>query len=218
MDLRSRALSAFDALPLAERLFVRGRLSSAPLEAMAERAAGRRVIDVGCGHGALVALLAAGACEREVLGVDPDARKIAWARESVGRWPRVAFEEGSVEVIAKRSPASFDTVFVADVLYLLPPFAWPAFLTSCRRLLASGGRLVIKEAEDDGSWRVTKALWQERLMVKLLRRTKESGAVGFEPRETLLRALELSGFAAREVESYAKGYSTPHLLVVAQAV
>ena len=50
----------FDGLPLKERLFVRGRLATAPLEALAARAEGARLLDVGCGHGVLVAPLARG--------------------------------------------------------------------------------------------------------------------------------------------------------------
>ena len=84
-------------------------------------------------------------------------------------------------------------------------------------LLRPGGRLVLKEAEDDGSWRVKKALWQEQLMVRLLRRTHSSGAVGFAPRATLEAAVRGAGFAIEEVVSLARGYSTPHLLIAARA-
>jgi enoyl-CoA hydratase/carnithine racemase len=115
----------------------------------------------------------------------------------------------------RKSPAQFDTVLVADVLYLLPPAQWPGFLRACRALLTPHGRLVVKEAENDGSWRSKKALLQEQVMVRLLRRTHESGAIGFEPRETLHRALEETGFSLRESVSLSHGYSTPHVLFVA---
>ena len=67
-------LSLFAHLPLKERRFVRGRLASAPLHELAARAAGETLLDVGCGHGALVALLAAEHPERRVVGIDPDER------------------------------------------------------------------------------------------------------------------------------------------------
>jgi 2-polyprenyl-3-methyl-5-hydroxy-6-metoxy-1,4-benzoquinol methylase len=208
-------LKAFDALPLKERWFVRGRLASAPLEAMAARARGRALLDVGCGHGALVALLAEGHPERHILGIDPDERKIAWAVRSVGRSPNVELRACTIETLAAERPGGFDCVLVADVLYLLAPGSWVEFLEAARRLLRPGGLLVLKEAEDDGSWRVTKALWQERLMVWLLRRTHSSGAIGFAPRATLIDALTAAGFIVDEVASYSRGYSTPHILFTA---
>jgi 2-polyprenyl-6-hydroxyphenyl methylase/3-demethylubiquinone-9 3-methyltransferase len=210
-------LQIFDSLPLKERLFVRGRLASAPLHELAARAQGRVLLDVGCGHGALIALLATGRPERHVVGIDPDARKIEWARRSVGRLPNVELLACSVEALAAERPAAFDSVLVADVLYLLPAQAWAPFLRAVRELLKPGARLVLKEAEDDGSWRTRKALWQERLMVRLLRRTHSSGAVGFAPRAVLAEALRQAHFMIEETLGLARGYSTPHVLFTARA-
>ena len=211
-------LEIFDALPLKERLFVRGRLASAPLHELAARAQGDILLDVGCGHGALIALLAAGRPERHVVGIDPDARKIDWARRSVGRWGNVELIACGVEALAAERPGAFDTVLVADVLYLLPTAAWAPFLRAVRELLKPGARLVLKEAENDGSWRTKKALWQERLMVRLLRRTHSSGAVGFAPRAALVQALVQARFAIEETVGLARGYTTPHVLFTARAV
>ena len=210
-------LSVFATLPLKERLFVRGRLASAPLHELAARAEGAALLDVGCGHGALLALLAVGRPERRVVGIDPDERKIEWARRSVGRCPNVELAACTIETLAVARPGEFDTVLVADVLYLLEASAWTPFLTAARALLVPRGRLVLKEAENDGSWRAAKALWQERLMVNLLRRTHSSGAVGFAPRATLERALQQAGFAVEETVALARGYSTPHVLFTARA-
>jgi 2-polyprenyl-6-hydroxyphenyl methylase/3-demethylubiquinone-9 3-methyltransferase len=211
------SLKVFAGLPLRERLFVRGRLATAPLEALAARAQGQRLLDVGCGHGVLVALLAAGSPARRVVGIDPDERKIEWARASVGRLPNVELRACTIEVLAAERPGEFDTVLVADVLYLLSASAWRPFLAAAYALLRSGGRLVLKEAEDDGSWRVKKALLQEQLMVRMLRRTHSSGAVGFAPRATLESAVREAGFAIEEIVPLARGYSTPHLLIVARS-
>ncbi|HEY8520174.1 MAG TPA: class I SAM-dependent methyltransferase [Gammaproteobacteria bacterium] len=209
------SLAVFDSLPLKERLFVRARLASAPLQELAARARGSALLDVGCGHGVLLALLAVGFPERQVVGIDPDARKIAWAAASVGRCPNVELAACTIEELAARRPGEFDTVFVADVLYLLEPGQWPAFLRAARTLLRENGRLVLKEAEDDGSWRATKALLQERLMVHLLRRTRSSGAVGFAPRRVLEEALREARFAIDETHALARGYTTPHVLFTA---
>ncbi len=210
------SLKVFDGLPLKERLFVRGRLATAPLEALAAQAEGPRLLDVGCGHGVLVALLAVGSPGRHVVGIDPDERKIEWARASVGRLANVELRACTIETLAAERAGEFDTVLVADVLYLLAAAAWRPFLAAAHELLRRGGRLVLKEAEDDGSWRVKKALFQEQLMVRMLRRTHSSGAVGFAPRATLEAAVRAAGFAVEDLVPLARGYSTPHLMIVAR--
>ena len=211
------SLKSFDRLPWKERWFVRGRLASAPLAEMASRARGATLLDVGCGHGALVALLVEGHPERQVVGIDPDARKIGWAQASVGRNPRVELIACTIDTLAAERPGTFDCVLIADVLYLLAPSVWREFLAAARRLLRPGGLLILKEAENDGSWRARKALWQERLMVWLLRRTHSSGAIGFVPREVLANAIRAAGFVLDETTGYAKGYTTPHILFTAHA-
>ncbi len=209
-------LSAFDALPLKERLFVRGRLFSAPLLEVARRAGSGRVVDVGCGHGLMVALLAQGRPERSVVGIDPDPRKIDWAQASVGALANVSLEVDTVEALAARAPGSFDAAVVCDVLYLLPRDQWRGFLTACHALLKPGGALLLKEAEADRSWRYFKCLAQERLMVQVLRRTRSSGGLGFVPRAQMELELVHAGFELDEVAGLAKGYTTPHVLFAAR--
>lgn len=214
--MSSDPLAAFDALPLKERLFVRGRLFTAPLLEVARRAPSGRIVDVGCGHGLMVSLLASGRPERTVVGLDPDPKKIDWAKASVGTLPNVSLEVGTVEALAARAAGTFDAVVVCDVLYLLPKPAWRGFLEACRALLEPGGALLLKEAEADRSWRYYKCLAQERLMVQLLRRTKSSGGLGFVPRAEMELELSHAGFKLDEVVGLGRGYTTPHVLFAAR--
>lgn len=212
------ALRTFAPLPLRERLFVRARRWSAPLEALAARAPTGAIVDVGCGHGALTALLAEGRLDRRVLGVDPDERKIAWARRGPGKLPNVELRVGTVEDVAQERPASFDAAIVSDVLYLLPVERWGGFIERCAALLRPGGRLLLKEAEGDGSWKHYKCLAQELVMVKLIGKTRGSGGMALRSRahtEALIRA---AGLGLLETVDLSRGYTTPHVLYVAQAV
>jgi 2-polyprenyl-6-hydroxyphenyl methylase/3-demethylubiquinone-9 3-methyltransferase len=208
------SLSVFAPLPRRERWFCRARLALAPLDRVAARANGTTLLDVGCGHGVLAALLLHDHPERRIVGIDPDERKIAWARQSVGRDARAEFRAGTIETLAAERPASFDCVLIADVLCLLARTEWAPLLAAARRLLRPGGRLVLKDAENDGSWRAAKALWQERLMVHVLRRTVSTG-IGFATREELAGHVTQAGFHLDEVLSLARGYSAPHVLLVA---
>lgn len=209
--------ACFQALPLKERLFVRAREASAPIEAVAAEAQGGSVVEIGCGHGLLVAHVAQRLPKARVLGVDVDDAKIAWARRGAGTLPNVELRTQALEALAQAEPGAFDCALVCDVLYLLPVDAWRNFLSHTRLLLRRGGRLVLKEAEDDGSWKVQKALLQERLMVSVLGKTQGSGGLQFAPRATLEAALVSSGFRVEQVRGFG-GYSTPHVLFVAQSV
>jgi 2-polyprenyl-6-hydroxyphenyl methylase/3-demethylubiquinone-9 3-methyltransferase len=209
------SLKAFDELPAKERWFCRTRLKLAPLEEVAAQAIGDDILDVGCGHGVLAALLKHGHPERRVVGIDPDVRKIEWANESIGKAPNTEFQAVTIEALAAQRPASFDCVIIADVLCLIARDTWPPFLDAARKLLRPGGRLLLKDAENDGSWRAVKALWQERLMVHVLRRTVSTGGIGFATREDLVGYVERAGFVVDDVTSYARGYTAPHVLLTA---
>ncbi len=212
------SLSVFDDLPLPERLFVRARLFTAPLEELTTRVKGERILDVGCGHGLLCSLLAMGFPDRSIVGIDTDPKKIDWARRSVGKLGNTRFDVMTVERLASLEAATFDTITVTDVLYLLPVTAWPDFLAACHQLLKKGGRLLLKEAEDDGGWRTKKALLQERVMVRLLGRTKDSGGLGFSTRERTQELLTRAGFRLIETVSLSKRSTTAHVLFVADCV
>jgi 2-polyprenyl-6-hydroxyphenyl methylase/3-demethylubiquinone-9 3-methyltransferase len=211
------SLKVFDTLPAKERWFCRARLELAPLEAVAAKAAGTDILDVGCGHGVLAALLLHEDPARHVVGIDPDERKIAWANESVGKHANAEFRAVTIEALAAERPASFDCVIIADVLCLIARSTWPPFLAAARRLTRPGGKLLLKDAENDGSWRAVKALWQERLMVHVLRRTVSTGGIGFATRTELKNYVEQAGFVVDDIASYARGYTAPHVLLTAHA-
>ena len=213
--MRHASLRVFATLPAKERWFCRARLALAPLDRVAAEASGTALVDVGCGHGVLAALLLHEHPERRVVGIDPDARKIAWANESVGKSPNAEFHAVTIEALAAERPAAFDCVIVADVLCLIARETWPPFLAAARRLLKPGGRLLLKDAENDGSWRAVKALWQERLMVHVLRRTVSTGGIGFATREELAGYVTGAGFTIDHIVSYARGYTAPHVLLTA---
>ena len=213
--MRHASLRVFATLPAKVRWFCRARLALAPLDRVAAEASGTALVDVGCGHGVLAALLLHEHPERRVVGIDPDARKIAWANESVGKSPNAEFHAVTIEALAAERPAAFDCVIVADVLCLIARETWPPFLAAARRLLKPGGRLLLKDAENDGSWRAVKALWQERLMVHVLRRTVSTGGIGFATREELAGYVTGAGFTIDHIVSYARGYTAPHVLLTA---
>lgn len=207
------AVSRFRRLPRAERFHIWARRWSVPLRALVQAVCertppGGRVADLGCGHGLLLALLSEKCPGRDLVGVDPDARKIHFARSALGELPRVSFEVGTVNELS----GTFDVVVVADVLYLLPPSQWPGMLEAIRALLRPGGTLLLKEARADGTWKHLKCLVQEWLMVKLFRRTLGSGGLTLLKEADVCLFLAEAGFSSVQSRDLSAGYSTPHVL------
>ena len=102
-----------------------------------------RVLEVGCGHGVLLSLLAARLTTGSVVGVDRSATMTAAA----GRRNRVAVEAGTVRLATARLTDAglegqvFDVVVAFDVRAFWTPPApeWDVV----DRVLAPGGRVVV---------------------------------------------------------------------------
>lgn len=117
--------------------------------------AGKRVLDAGCGDGALVCALAARGAE--AIGVDPDPAMLAAARARAARLGvRATFLEGRVERLPFPA-ASFDVVAAITVLCFVPDAA--GAVREMARVLRPGARLVLGEL---GRWSVWAALRRVR--------------------------------------------------------
>ena len=100
--------------------------------------AGRRILDVGCGAGPLLAALR----ERGavVTGIEPSARMLELARQRLG--DGVPLYQGGLGGDPLPFPdAAFDDVIACLVLHYLED--WKGPLTELRRVLVPGGRLIV---------------------------------------------------------------------------
>jgi 2-polyprenyl-3-methyl-5-hydroxy-6-metoxy-1,4-benzoquinol methylase len=99
----------------------------------------RRVLDIGCGNGALCGALAAQGCE--VVGLEADAGGVEIARRA---HPSVRFHHGGVEGDPQAllmQESRFDTVVSTEVIeHLYAPHLLPSFAAG---VLAEGGHLVL---------------------------------------------------------------------------
>lgn len=120
-------------------------------------AAEGRVLEIGVGSGLNLPFYSA--CVREIVALEPAARLIAMAQQSVRAVMRpVTFVEGSAEAIPL-DDASVDTAVTTWTLCTIPQAA--VALGEMRRVLRPGGRLLFVEhglAPDEGVRR-----WQDRL-------------------------------------------------------
>lgn len=98
---------------------------------------GRRVLDAGCGSGPLFASLRDRGAT--VTGIDSSSKMLDLARRRLG-------DDAALQLADLRDPlpfpdAAFDDVIASLVLHYLED--WSAPLTELRRVLTSGGRLIV---------------------------------------------------------------------------
>jgi 2-polyprenyl-3-methyl-5-hydroxy-6-metoxy-1,4-benzoquinol methylase len=193
MDTLRAAWKAYEKEGPAARLHVLARALTCPFGPLIERFPETgAVLDVGCGHGLLLNLLARDARRRalELHGIDHDAAKIAAARRCAPAGVR--FSTAALDSI--RGPV-FDAVSIVDVLYTVRPEVWGEILTGCFRVLRPGGALIVKEVVDRPRWKYWAIMAQESFSVRVFGITKGERP-HFEAPAVYRRAIADAGFAA----------------------
>src|SRR5262249_51252312 len=105
------------------------------LVAQAELAPGQRVLDLGCGTGALSLIAKRAEPGIELVALDPDAKALARARrKAASAGVSIAFEQGFADSLPFRD-ASFDRVISSFVFHHLESADKPAALRELRRVL-----------------------------------------------------------------------------------
>lgn len=97
-------------------------------------AAGRRVLELGCGGGALASYLAAAGAT--VVGVDFSPAMLDLARATFAESSRLRFEQG--DILQLDLGERFDLICGAAVLHEIPVAAYPALIDTLKRHLDEG--------------------------------------------------------------------------------
>ncbi len=131
------------ALPLYDpfvKLFGGDRARKALLDQAAIRP-GHRVLDIGCGTGALVTLIKRLHSDIDVVGLDPDPKALARARRKAERAAvTIQLDQGFSDELPYPD-ASFDRVFSSFMLHHLQAGEKKKTLREVRRVLKPGGSL-----------------------------------------------------------------------------
>jgi 2-polyprenyl-3-methyl-5-hydroxy-6-metoxy-1,4-benzoquinol methylase len=104
----------------------------------------RRILEVGCGEGAVTERLARVYPDAAIVAIDVDP---AAGRLYQGPGGRVHFLHSTIQDFAATSPDKFDLIVLADVLHHVPKELRRPLLDTARSLLAPGGQLAFKEWE-----------------------------------------------------------------------
>jgi len=141
----------------------------------AEMAVGRRVLEVSCGAGIGLGLLLGSA--RSLTACDYSPAVLALAQHTVGA--QVALTAADAQCLPYTID-TFDLLFSFEAIYYLPQP--DAFLRECRRLLTTGGRLLLSTSNPDWPYFVPGAL-----------------SVHYPSASELVRLLQEAGFFAIEL-------------------
>jgi len=107
------------------------------MDAIAQRVAGaERVLEIGCGWGAMAATLAARGAQ--VTAISLSDEQLAWARETHGAG--IDFRKLDYRDVSE----TFDAVVSVEMVEAVGQAYWPAFLDCIARCLKPGGRAAIQ--------------------------------------------------------------------------
>ena len=102
----------------------------------------RRILEVGCGEGAVTAVLAERFPDAAITAIDITPRA---GRLYRGRTDGVAFHQTTVQEIARLHPGQFDLVVLSDVLHHVADDLRPEVLAAIGLALAPDGRFFLKD-------------------------------------------------------------------------
>jgi cyclopropane fatty-acyl-phospholipid synthase-like methyltransferase len=168
------------------------RPAIAPLEHLVSQVPrGSRVLDVGCGAGLVLLLLAK---HREIstgFGFDVSDTAIESAREATRRARlenRLQFERRRIEDGLPTYDA--DVLTVVDVLHHVPPQSQRSFVQTLFARVPKGGRLVIKDMAAKPAWRAAANRAHDLLMARQWVHHVDATSVVDWARDTDLRIVD----------------------------
>jgi SAM-dependent methyltransferase len=124
-----------------------------------------RILDIGCGFGLFAAYFGQTQPRRRIVGVDPNAERVATARrvsDAVGLRENTFMACDAREVSLE---GSFSGAYVLDVMHHIPEADQLSMLERLRDLLAPRGVLVVKDITTEPTFGLEFTRLLDRLMV-----------------------------------------------------
>jgi 2-polyprenyl-3-methyl-5-hydroxy-6-metoxy-1,4-benzoquinol methylase len=137
-----------------QRLLLQARLTICPPQfVLDEVPPGSRVLDIGCGNGMWLTLLASQNKICSGIGCDINLASIATA-QTVTRDPAMQHLSFVVQPDGATIPeGSFDCVLLIDVLHHVPRAAQPSCIAAAASRVRPGGRFIYKDMSTRSWWR-----------------------------------------------------------------
>lgn len=125
---------------------------------------GDRVLDLGCGTGTLLAMMATACPEAEMVGIDADAEVLARAGEKASRADVKVELRLATATALPFADGRFDHVVSSLLLHHLTREGKLAALREARRVLKPGGGFHLADFEEPANWLMRLAFLSVRLL------------------------------------------------------
>jgi 2-polyprenyl-3-methyl-5-hydroxy-6-metoxy-1,4-benzoquinol methylase len=148
------------------------------------------IVDVGCGYGFLLHYLALSSPQRQAIGYDYDADKIAVAQKATEKIKNIDFDTLD---ISEGLDQKADVFILADILHYLPVDLQEKALKVCFDNLNPSGTIIVRDANAEMAEKHKRTKLTEFLSTKIFRFNKtqdESKQLYFITREKLLSFLD----------------------------
>ena len=151
-SLVRRAADRYAGASITAWEFARGKLRGDPLYRevlLGERLpSGGSLLDIGCGQGLMLALLAESNLFDRMVGIEMRPHRARLARAALGDDAEII--ESDARMV---SPRGFRAVLLFDVLQMMPRVDQDALLSTAVDALEPGGIILVREADASAGWR-----------------------------------------------------------------
>lgn len=124
-----------------------------------------RILDIGCGFGLFAAYFGQTQPRREILGLDPNERRIKMAEHVASSLGLHQHKFIAADARDARVKGPFAAAYVLDVMHHIPREDQKALLARLRDLLAPRGVLIVKDITTEPYFGLKFTEWLDRAMV-----------------------------------------------------
>lgn len=157
-----------------------------------------RILDLGCGYGAMSYMLKFTGAGRDITGIDYDEEKILTANHCFSKDDRIRFLHGDA---LEFDDAQYDGIIMADMLHYLKPEQQSALVGKALSRLPPAGKLIIREGDSNLSEKHRNTKLTEFFSTRLLGFNKsDQGKLHFMAGDRIRQIAADHGFQCREIK------------------
>jgi SAM-dependent methyltransferase len=203
--MRDEVHRLYAGTPLSTRSFLWLRSIFTPYDAIAALLPRQgQVVDLGAGYGLLSLALSSAAPQREVIGIDHDAKRVRIAETAALRLSasRPKFEVGDLKAkLGGFASGSLAGIAMIDILHYFDSASQLFLISDAARSLAPGGILVLREIDSDAGGKAVVNRLYERLATGIGFTRSANRSLTFRGAREWTSLLESASFTVRSQPS-----------------